>query len=117
MYARVTLLEIDTVRVDMDQALEMYKREVVPQLRVMPGFAGVVVMTTPDGKGLVETFWETAEAADASGRTGFYPELLEHYVMLFRSPPGRERYEVSYTELTGFDDLAVTSSPTSTVPT
>ena len=58
-----------------------------PQLREQPGYEGVYVLTTPEGKGLIMTFWETEEAADGRYR-GFYAEQLERYVTLFSSPPG-----------------------------
>ena len=37
--------------------------------------------------------------ADAGGLSGWYPEVLEKYMTLFTSPPGRERYEVAFSEL------------------
>jgi len=98
MYARVTLLEIDTVRFDMDEALELYKEQVLPKLQEQPGYEGAYVLTTPEGKGLIMSLWETEDAADASAGTGFYAEVLEQFMTLFRSPPGRERYEVVFTD-------------------
>ena len=95
MYARVTLLEIDTVRFDLQAAISEFRRDVLPALREQPGFAGVGVLTTPEGRALLITLWETAEEADASGPTGFYSEQLARHATLFRAPPGRERYEVS----------------------
>jgi hypothetical protein len=77
----------------------VYRNEVMPELRKQPGYGGALVLTTPEGKGMVVTFWDTAESADSSGVTGFYPELLERYVTLYRSPPGREHYQVALTEL------------------
>lgn len=99
MYARLTLLEIDTVRVPMDAAVEVFMSEVLPEVRQLPGYAGVLVLSTPHGGGALISFWDSEEAADASASTGFYPETLERYVTMFRSPPGRERYEVEYAEL------------------
>ena len=99
MYARVTQLEIDTVRMDMTAAVRMYEAEVMPDLREQPGYKGVLVLTTPEGKGVLVTFWQEEEDADASGEAGFYPATLERYMTLFRSPPGRERYEVALAEL------------------
>ena len=99
MYARVTLLEIDTIRIDMTDAVDMYKGEVMPELREQPGYEGALVLTTPEGKGLLVTFWRNREDADAGGDTGFYPATLERYMTLFRSAPGRERYEVALAEL------------------
>ncbi len=99
MYARLTLVEIDTVRMGMQAAVKMYEEEVVPELRQQPGYRGVLVLTTPEGKGALLTFWEEKDNAEADGRTGFYPTTLERYLTLFRSPPGRERYEVALADL------------------
>jgi len=99
VYARVTLLEIDTLRTGMDAALAMYRDDVLPVLRGQPGYEGVVVLATPEGKGVIISFWDSPEAAEAGGTTGFYPEVLERYLTLFRAPPGRERYEVVLAEL------------------
>ncbi len=94
MYARVTLLEVDTERVPVHDALETYERAVLPDVRAQPGFRGCYVLSTTEGKGLILTFWDTEEQAAATGESGFYPDVLRQYVTLFRSPPGRERYEV-----------------------
>jgi hypothetical protein len=92
VYSRVTLLEIDTVRVDLDSALELFRERVLPQLREQDGYEGVYVLTTADGKALIMSLWETEEAA-AGDHGRFYDEQLEQYMTLFREPPGRERYE------------------------
>ena len=99
MYARLTLLEIDTMRIDMAAAVEMYRQEVMPDLQKQPGYKGGLVLTTPEGKGVLISLWETPEAAEAGASSGFYPETLERYMTLFRSPPGRERYEVTLMDL------------------
>jgi hypothetical protein len=97
MYARATLLEIDTVRIGVDAALDTFRAEVLPKLRGEPGYEGVVVLSNPEGKGLIVSFWSTAEAADTE-RSG-YSETLAEYMTMFRSPPGREHYEVALAEL------------------
>jgi hypothetical protein len=94
VFARTTQLEIDTVRTSVDDALRTFEEAVLPELRDQPGFRGLYVLATPEGKALLVSFWASAEAADASGDGGWYPAVLERYVTLFRSPPGRERYEV-----------------------
>lgn len=99
MHARVTLLEIDLVRVDLDTALAEFTRSVVPRLREQPGYRGVYAMSTPEGKALLMSLWDSAETADASAEGGFYPGVLSEYAMLFRAPPGRERYEIRYVDL------------------
>jgi quinol monooxygenase YgiN len=94
MYARTTLLEIDTLRISVDDALELFEAAVMPRVREQPGFCGVHVLTTPEGRAMLISFWETVAQADASADTGWYPEVLSEFTTLFRSPPGREHYEV-----------------------
>jgi heme-degrading monooxygenase HmoA len=94
MYARTTLLEIDTVRVPLDEALALFEASVMPRLREQVGFRGLYVLTTAEGRAMLVSFWESAEQADAGAEAGWYPEVLSEYTTLFRAPPGRERYEV-----------------------
>lgn len=99
MYSRVTLLEIDTMRVDVDEAAALFREQVVPRLSDQEGYEGVVALTTTEGKGMIITFWETQEGAqDASG---FASAELERYVTMFRSPPGREHYTVAFADMAG----------------
>ena len=93
MFARTTLLEIDTVRVSLDDAVAQFETGVLPRLQAQPGFCGCYALTTPDGRAMLITFWETAEQA-ATDESGWYPTVLAEFTTLFRSPPGRERYEV-----------------------
>ena len=44
MYSRVTLLEIDTLRVDVDDVVARFEEEILPRVRELPGFEGVAVM-------------------------------------------------------------------------
>ena len=94
MYARTTLLEIDTLRVPLEDAVAQFEAAVVPELHQQPGFLGLYALTTPEGRAMLITFWETVEQADAGTESGWYPDVLAQYTTLFRSPPGRETYEV-----------------------
>ena len=94
MHARVTQLEIDTTRMDIDEAVRLFREEVLPQLRQQEEYEGAYVLSNVDGKALLLTFWKTEEAADAQARSGFYAEQLARFAAIFRSPPGRERYAV-----------------------
>jgi hypothetical protein len=95
MYARATQLEIDTTRIDMAQAVEMFREEVLPALHGMAGYEGAYVLANPEGKALLLTFWATEEAADTQIETG---EQLERYAAIFGSPPGRASYSVFLAE-------------------
>ena len=102
MYARVTLLELDPVRVSVDDAVRMFEAEVLPQLRAQDGYEGTFVLTTPEGRALLMTLWESEDAAVRSSAQAFYSEQLERYMTLFRAPPGRERYEVALADVPAF---------------
>jgi hypothetical protein len=97
MYSRVTLLEIDTMRIDLEDAVALFREHVLPGLRDQGGYEGSLVLTTPEGKGLILTMWETEAAAVTAA--AFAGGELERYMTLFRAPPGREHYEVAFAEL------------------
>jgi hypothetical protein len=97
MYSRVTLLEIDTLRVGIDEILERFETEILPRVREMPGYEGVTVLVTPEGKGMIVSFWDTEEAVEASA--GLAATAVEEFVTLYRSPPGREHYRVAFAEM------------------
>jgi hypothetical protein len=94
MYARTTLLEIDTLRVSVDDATEVFESAVMPRLREQPGFCGLYALSTPEGRAMLISFWDTAEQADASDDNVWYSDVLAEFTTLFRTPPGREHYEV-----------------------
>jgi heme-degrading monooxygenase HmoA len=93
--ARVTLAEIDTVRMSMAAAVERFRELIVPALADQDGFEGFYLLTTDEGKGIVLTFWTDDEAAERSLESGYYAEQLRKLVTIFRAPPGREQYAVS----------------------
>jgi len=96
MIARVSLAEIDVVRMGVDDAVTVFRESVIPALREQDGYEGVYVLLSDEGKVLALTFWETEEAADAgiAGSRSFYAEQIAKFVTLYRSPPGREMYNV-----------------------
>jgi heme-degrading monooxygenase HmoA len=99
MFARVTLFEIDTLRINLDAALEQFKGLVVPAVQKQDGYEGLYVMHTPEGKGLVMSLWSNEEAATAGLESGYYDEQVAKFVTVFRSPAGREHYEVVLSDL------------------
>ena len=101
MFARITLFEIDTLRISLDDALEKFKELIVPEARKQEGYEGMYVMRTPEGKGLVMSLWANEEAATAGLMSGYYEEQVSKFVTLFRVPPGREHYEVVIAEPPG----------------
>jgi hypothetical protein len=91
------LVEIDTVRISMEEALELFKEHVLPGLQEHEGYRGAYVLTTPEGRGMIISLWENEDASVRAGR--FAMGALERYTMLFRAPPGRETYEVVHADV------------------
>jgi heme-degrading monooxygenase HmoA len=100
MFSRVTLFEIDTLRIDLSTALEKYKELVAPEVRKQKGYKGMYVMRTPEGKGLIMSLWDDEDAATAGLSSGYYEEQLAKFVTFFRAPSGREHYEFVMAEYT-----------------
>ncbi len=101
MFARVTLFEIDMLRVSLDDALDQFKALIVPEARKLEGYEGMYVMRTPEGKGLIMSLWTSEEAATAGVTSGYYDEQVAKFMALFRAPAGRENYEVVFAEAPG----------------
>ena len=110
MYARTTLFEVDTMRISLDDALQRFRDVVMPRLKTQPSYQGTMVLETPEGRGVLITFWDSAEAVAQTLDTGFYEEQVGEFLMFLRQPPGREHYEVVY------NDLGVGTAPPAEVP-
>jgi len=101
MVARVTVAEIDFLRMGLDESTELFRDSVVSALREQEGYEGCLVLVSPEGQALALTFWRDAESADAgvAGGRSFYAEQVEKFVTIYRSPPGRETYNVVVADL------------------
>jgi hypothetical protein len=75
-------------------AIELFESSVLPELQGEPGYEGCYVLTTPEGKATVLTFWTDEEAAEASYARGLWGSQVAKFVTVLRSPAGREAYEV-----------------------
>jgi heme-degrading monooxygenase HmoA len=101
MVARVTLAEVDTVRTSVRHAVELFEESVLHELQEQPGYEGCYVLTTPDGKALVLTFWADEHAAADGIASGSYGTQVEKFVTVIRSTPGRESYDVAVADAHG----------------
>ena len=95
MVARVTLAELDFLRMTLEDGIRLFEDSVLPALREQDGYRGAYVLNTDDGKALVLTFWDDQAAAAAGLASGFYSAQVEKFVTTFKAPPGREEYEVA----------------------
>ncbi len=98
MFARVTAFDIDLVRISVDEALQRFKALILPAVRQQPGYEGCYILNTAEGKGLLISLWSTSEAAEAGVASGYYDEQVRQFLTFYRQPPGREHYEVIFTE-------------------
>jgi heme-degrading monooxygenase HmoA len=101
MVARATIAELDFVRMGLEESVDVFRDSVVAALREQDGYEGVLVLVSPQGQALALTFWRDEEAADAglAGGRSFYAEQVEKFVTIYRSPPGRETYDVVLADL------------------
>lgn len=99
MVARVTLAEVDSVRMSVPRAVELFESDVLPELHDEPGYEGCYVLTTPEGKAIVLTFWTDEEAAKATIASGVWGSQVEKFVAVLRSPAGREAYDVAVADV------------------
>ncbi len=79
MVARVTLAEIDAVRMSVPRAVKVFEDEVLPGLREQEGYEG----------------WADDASAEAGIESGAYRARVEKFVTVMRAPPGRETYAVA----------------------
>jgi hypothetical protein len=89
------MLEIDPTRMSVAAATSAFRERVLSELEKQPGYQGVYVLSTPEGKALLISLWSDAEAADSNVASGYYAEQIQKFATIFRSPPGRENYQVA----------------------
>jgi heme-degrading monooxygenase HmoA len=102
MIVRVTPAEVDTVRTSLRRAVELFEGSVLPELREQDGYQGCFVLTTPEGKALVLTFWTDEESADAAVASGAYGAHVDKFVAILRAPSGRDHYDVAVVDAPAF---------------
>ena len=94
MFARLTIVQMKEGKVD--EAINIYKDNVVPAAKSQKGYKGAYLLTDPDtGKGMSITIWDTEEDAVANEQSGYYQETVGLFKEIFEAPPVREGYEVS----------------------
>jgi len=93
------MFEIDMLRISADAALERFKQTVLPAAQKQQGYRGIYVFRTPEGKGCIVSLWDTEDAAKAGEASGYYGQQLAQFISFYKSPPGREHYEVMLADM------------------
>ena len=95
MHARVILGKVQLDK--QDEAINIYKKSVVPAAKKQKGFKGMNLLTDPDTNKFISiTFWETESDMIASESSGFVQEQLGKIAALFVGPPTIQSYVVSH---------------------
>lgn len=93
MYARVTIIRGDKEKVD--DAIDLYKKYVVPAAKAQKGFKGITLLSDKKtGKGISITYWNNEKDALSNEDSKYYQEQLIKFMGFFKIPPIREGYEV-----------------------
>lgn len=94
MFARMTTLPVQRDRID--EAIEIYKKSVVPAAKKQKGFRGLCLLRDDAaGKGIAVTFWNSRLDAEANETNLYYQEQLTKFLDLFSGPPIKEGFEVA----------------------
>lgn len=98
MHARLTTSQYQLDKVD--EALQIYRESILPELRQQPGFKGVMgLVNRSQGKAISLTLWESEADALASGAGSAYMQAaLAKFGSLLVAAPVIEMYEVGLQE-------------------
>ena len=99
MVARVTFVEVDAVRQSVAHLVRQFEDEALPLLQEVDGYEGCTVLTRPEGKAIIVTYWRDEEAAEASLQGGVWESNVARFMTVLRTPAGHEAFDVSITTL------------------
>jgi len=94
MFARLLRIQLKVDRID--EAVRLFKTNVVPQCKKQKGFKGAYFMTDQkSGEGVVITLWTSEEAMLANEQSHFFLEQVTKFLGFYAKAPIREAYEVA----------------------
>jgi quinol monooxygenase YgiN len=84
----------------MDEAVQLYRESILPEVRKLPGFKGFMgLVDRSKGKAIALTLWESEADALASGEGSAYMQAsLAKFASFFVAAPVIETYEVGLQE-------------------
>jgi heme-degrading monooxygenase HmoA len=97
MYARLSL--VPTKPDTWDQALGIWREQLLPLIRQQQGFKGVIVMgDRAANKGATITLWETEADAQASMQSENFRKAMAALAPVITGQPEMQHYEVAIQE-------------------
>jgi heme-degrading monooxygenase HmoA len=95
MFARMLWIQLKIDRID--EAVNLFKKSVIPQCKKQKGFKGAYFMTdSKTGEGVVITLWKDEAAMQANERSRFFLDQVTKFMSLYTKAPIREAYEVAF---------------------
>ena len=94
MHARLITIQFQLDK--LEEALQLYRESILPEVRQLPGFKGRIGLgDRSKGKALAITLWESEADARASGEgSAFSQATLAKFAPFYAAPPVIEIYEV-----------------------
>jgi len=93
MFARVLRCHLRAGKID--QAVELFENNVLPQCRQQPGFKGAYFLINPATREYkIITLWANEEAMLASETNRFFQQQVAKFIPFYEGSPVREAYEV-----------------------
>jgi len=97
MFARQLRIQLKLDRID--DAVNLFKKNVVPLCQKQRGFRGAYFMADPkSGEGVIMTLWKDEAAMLANERSQFFLEQVTKFLSFFSKAPIRESFEVAIWE-------------------
>ncbi len=94
MFARLTTAQIGKERID--EAIEFYRKSVVPVAKSQRGFVAAYLLVDRKGaKGVSITVWDSEENAVANEKSGYYLEQVTKFLRYSSAAITSEGYEVA----------------------
>jgi heme-degrading monooxygenase HmoA len=95
MHARVILGKVKHDK--QDEAINIYKKSVVPSAKEQKGFKSMNLLTDMDTNKFISiTIWETEKDMIAGESSGYLQEQVGKITSLFVGPPTIQHYVVSH---------------------
>jgi heme-degrading monooxygenase HmoA len=93
MFVRLLRMELVVDRID--EARDLFVKDIIPLCRKQDGFRGAHFLKDPkSGHCVAMTLWNTEAAMLANERSRFFQEQVAKFLKYFAAVPIRETYEV-----------------------
>lgn len=94
MYASLTIVNVKPEKAD--EATRIWREEILPITRTLPGWKGAELFTNPQsGEGVAVNFYETETNVSTVESSAQFQQLMGKLAPLMTAPPLRKVFEVA----------------------